>query len=273
MLSKIYKPYFYIIQEITTGIYYAGSKRGKDASPHTFLIDGGYLTSSTIIRSIIKKNGIVSFKIRKIKLFDKPIDAYIYETKFLKKVNAKCNPKFYNRHNNDHIFSYHDDAYKIKMIEVYGVDNPNYSKEIVNRIKQTNIQKLGVPYPMMNNEIKEKSKQSSLKKYGTENAMQSDKIKNKHQHTIMKIYGVKNVFQSEEVKEKIQQSLMKKYNVDNPTRSEQVKHKIRSTNTQRYGVENVFLCDNIKSKIKERVEYLLKRPQVDILRKYQKFTK
>jgi hypothetical protein len=101
---SIYIPYFYVIEENSTGMLYAGSKWARDANPDNFMIkEGGYITSSNTIKLRIRENGIESFKIRKIKTFISPKSAYDYETKFLNKVNAKKNSRFYNKHNNDKI--------------------------------------------------------------------------------------------------------------------------------------------------------------------------
>lgn len=109
----IYTPYFYVIQEISTGMYYAGSKYAKNSNPKNLMVEGGYTTSSSVINNLIEKNGIESFVVRKIKTFNTAIEAYNYETKFLKKVNAKSNPKFYNAHNNDFSKSYNPNWRKI----------------------------------------------------------------------------------------------------------------------------------------------------------------
>ena len=97
----IYIPYFYIIQNKHTSIYYVGSKYGKDANPETFMKENGYITSSKIIKEIIQDSGIDTFIVRKLKTFKNANDAYTYESRFLKKVDAKNNPKFYNGHNNN----------------------------------------------------------------------------------------------------------------------------------------------------------------------------
>jgi hypothetical protein len=94
-------PYFYIIQDTYNGMYYVGAKWSLDANKNKFMIDGGYITSSKIIKEIVKKDGVGRFIIRKLKIFSTAEDAYNYETRFLKRVDAKNNIKFYNGHNND----------------------------------------------------------------------------------------------------------------------------------------------------------------------------
>jgi hypothetical protein len=57
----------------------------------------GYTTNSKKINQIIEEHGIETFEVVKIRLVE---DAYDYETRFLRKVNAAKNKKFYNGHNN-----------------------------------------------------------------------------------------------------------------------------------------------------------------------------
>ena len=91
----IYRPFFYVIQHIHTGINYAGYK----ANSKPFMVEGGYCTSSKIIKKIIKEEGLGVFKVRRIKYFNIRSEAHSYEVRFLKRVNAKDNPLFYNQTN------------------------------------------------------------------------------------------------------------------------------------------------------------------------------
>jgi hypothetical protein len=95
VLSRL--PYFYIIQHITTGAYYAGYKSRKPNSL-TFLKPGGYQTSSKIVKDIIIKDSLDSFKIIRICHFETKEEAFKYETRFLKKVGVPYNLRFLNQH-------------------------------------------------------------------------------------------------------------------------------------------------------------------------------
>lgn len=101
MPNDIYRPYFYIIQHKKTKMYYAGSSCNKESDPSKFLSKSGYKTSSKIIKKIIKEEGIEAFQIRTIKLFQSAAEAYRYEKRFLEKVDARNNDRFYNLHNNE----------------------------------------------------------------------------------------------------------------------------------------------------------------------------
>ena len=109
----IYTPYFYIIQEIETGKYYAGSKYSKQANPNTLMQEGGYITSSKHIQAIVEEKGVGAFRVCKIRKFETASKAYDYETRFLQKVDAKRNDKFFNMHNNDAFLAYDPEWRKI----------------------------------------------------------------------------------------------------------------------------------------------------------------
>lgn len=160
----IYLPYFYIIQEVATGVYYAGSKYGKDANPKNLMTEDGYHTSSKIIKNIVSQNGVKSFIVRKVKTFRKAKDAQEYETRFLKRVNARVNPMFYNGHNNDGFMDI--SKLEITMLNMYGSKNVFQSEWFRFHRKQTLSEKYGDP----NFNNREKASKTLIEKYGTSNA-------------------------------------------------------------------------------------------------------
>jgi hypothetical protein len=128
-----YIPYFYIIQDVRNGMYYAGSKYGQDANPSNFMIEGGYDTSSETIKELIRQHGLSNFVIRKIRTFENGPEAHRYETRFLVKVNARRNKRFYNGHNNE-LVAYGSYEYNEFMIEKYGATPPMRCKEIFEKL-------------------------------------------------------------------------------------------------------------------------------------------
>jgi hypothetical protein len=142
MTNDIYSdgriPYFYVIREKKTGMYYAGCKYGTEADPTKLLRENGYMTSSNVVRKIILAEGIESFEVVKVKTFSTSEQSYQYETRFLQKVDAKNNPRFYNGHNNDITLpSYGSEKYKLFMISKYGVENPSFCPEIISKQVKT----------------------------------------------------------------------------------------------------------------------------------------
>lgn len=244
----IYTPYFYVIQDIHTKIYYAGCKYGKGSSPDTFMVEGGYLTSSATVNLIIEERGLESFVVRKIKTFDEGPEALDYETRFLVRVNAKDNPRFYNKHNNDHLFSYHDEKYKAKMIEMYGVESPLQSKEIYEKVKATNLARYGIECPLSDTV---KIKKTNLDKYGVENPSQSPLIKQRKRATTLEHYGVDHHMKTQELKDKLRATNLEKRGVVAPAQSSEVLAKMQDTCLDRYGVRNPYQSKEVKDKLRE----------------------
>jgi hypothetical protein len=139
-----YRPYFYIIQDVRNGMYYAGAKWGKDANPSNFMVEGGYTTSSNTIKKLIQQYGLDNFIIRKIRIFETPNETCYYETRFLEKVGARKNKKFYNLHNNDNIFDTEKMCFVTEMIYGEGIVNisqTSYWKEITREKKDSSLEK------------------------------------------------------------------------------------------------------------------------------------
>lgn len=91
------KPYFYVIKDKITHMYYAGSRTAKGCNPLEFWKENGYTTSSKEINSLVEDYSLDRFSVIKIVQRN---DAEDYETRFLQKVDAKNNINFYNQHNN-----------------------------------------------------------------------------------------------------------------------------------------------------------------------------
>jgi hypothetical protein len=263
-LMAIYTPYFYIIQDVRNGMYYAGSKYGKDANPDNFMVEGGYETSSETIKEIIREHGFDNFIIHKIRTFETGTEAYWYEKRFLQKVDARNHPKFYNKHNNDYIEAWHPESYYEYMLKTYGVRNPMHSDIIKERIIDTNLRKRGVPWPMMDIEVRSKSINTCLSKYGVTNPSQAQEIKDKTKIANLEKYGVEYTLQLDEIKDKIKITNLDRYGVENVLQSPKIRNKIEATNLERYGAKNPFQSEIIKERIKETnlqrygVEYYFK---------------
>lgn len=189
------RPYFYIIQEKSTGKYYAGSKYAKNADYTNLLTEFGYKTSSNTILNLIKENGINSFIIRKIRIFDNQTDAYEYETRFLKKVKASTNITFYNMHENNWSLN----SFKDICMQLYGVDHNMKSQEVQNKRINTIIKKYGSFSNMMNvtnGNINARYVYSNKYKKGT---IEYEELRKKIEKTNMEKYGYTNIFKVPEV--------------------------------------------------------------------------
>lgn len=132
------RPIFYIIQHIRTGIYYAGWKKNK----MPFMCEGFkskvYRTSSKIIHALIDLEGIKAFSIIRIRYFENPHDAHEYEIKFLKRVDASRNAKFYNEANGDINLCHDRTGYKMtpEHKEAIRTSNKANSKRFSEQMKK-----------------------------------------------------------------------------------------------------------------------------------------
>jgi hypothetical protein len=210
---SIYRPYFYIIQHKTTGIYYAGSKYAKDDSnPDMFMQPGGYFTSSNIVKALIETDGAEAFVIRKIRIFKTSEEARNYESRFLSKVNAKNNNKFYNRHNNDG--NYDPEIIKERMLELYGVDNFAKSPEFPIRFRNTCQEKYGVDHHLQNPEIYAKQRNTCMERYGVDHILKYPEFIANARQTKLEKYGDANYINLEKAK----QTKLEKYGVDHQSK-------------------------------------------------------
>jgi hypothetical protein len=95
--NKITIPYTYSVTHKKTGIHYYGSRFSKGCSPDDLFKT--YFTSSKIIHDLIKTEGINGFDFKVRRKFKTDLSCIQHENKFLKRVDAKNNPKFFNRQN------------------------------------------------------------------------------------------------------------------------------------------------------------------------------
>lgn len=263
----IYVPYYYVIKEKSTGKRYIGSKYGKDADPNKLLTKDGYLTSSKIIQDLIKENGLESFEVEEVVVFENGEEAHLYETTQLQKIDAANNVNYYNSHNNDGNFGYvhwtenllekRNNKTKSTCQERYNTDNPFQHENAKNLHKNTLKEKYDVENISQIPSVKEKKKTTCLKKYGVDNYMKTEEYVLKTKQTKLKKYGNEG-FNNRE-KSKI--TSLNKYGVDNPSKSVEVKEKRKETFLKKYGVSSASQIAESRQKIKEAKkspEYLAK---------------
>ncbi len=270
MSDSIYRPYFYIIQHINSGKYYAGAKYAKNANPDNLLRPDGYQTSSKVIQQIILDEGLESFVIRKIKIFETGGEALEYESRFLRKVNASFNEFFLNRSNNS-MSTLNIDYEKTKQTNLirYGFENTLNVPEFQEKKKQTMMKNFGVSHALQSKELKEKYKQTCLEKYGVEHSFQSKEVIEKRNQNNLEKYGAINVFQNEDIKEKIKQTNLKNFGVEYAMQSEEIKEKSKQTLLRKYGIENISQSPEIKEKKRQTRTNLINRSIVFEIRKYK----
>jgi hypothetical protein len=136
-------PYFYIIKHKPTQKYYVGCKINSQANSLNLMTQCGYKTNSKIIKDLIKKDGLESFEILKIKHFNSGNDALLHESRFLIKVNAAEHPMFFNQHNGGKNFV-NKGGYKLSEYTKRKMRKPKsketiqkQNKEKINRSEET----------------------------------------------------------------------------------------------------------------------------------------
>lgn len=234
---SIYTPYFYVIQDTRNGMYYAGSKYSKNprtiSDPNLFMVEGGYTTSSNKINEIIERHGLDTFIIHKLRLFETAKEAVDYETRFLKRIDARRHPEFYNGHNNDGIRPFTEEERK-------EISNARY----------------GVDHPMQNPEIKQKSLENSRKmtfeKYGVYHNFSIPEVREQIIKTNNERYGVDYYSQTEDWKIETKKTNNATWGVDWTSQSKDVKMKVVATNNERYGVDYYSQTDEAKVILRQR---------------------
>jgi hypothetical protein len=199
-------PYFYIIRHIPSQKYYAGCKINSLADSSNLMTNGGYQTTSKVIRDIIKHDGLASFEVLKIKHFNSSGEALSYESRFLQKVNAAENPQFFNLHNGGKNFV-NKGGYKLSKSAKEKMRKPK-SKET---IEKQNTEKRN-----RSEDVYKKSVESRKKNNLTWNSKE----------TCEKIKKANAVRWSDEQNRKKHSEIMEEYYKNNPV-SEETKNKKR----------------------------------------------
>jgi len=141
--------------------------------------------------------------------------------------------------------------YKQTCLEKYGVENPSQLKEVKQKRKQTCLKKYGAEHPLQNKNVLNKLQKTNIKKYGNVCSAQNDEVKNKIKNTCLERYEAEHFFQSEEVKEKIKQTNFERYGVENPSQNIEIKNKQKQTNLKKYGFTQFSKTKKYKEKVKQ----------------------
>jgi hypothetical protein len=199
------KPYFYIIKHIKSGKYYAGCKINSSADPCNLMTEEGYKTTSKVVKKLIEKDGINSFLVLKIKVFENGKQALIYENRFLKKVNAAENEKFLNLHNGGKDFV-NKGGYKLSESTKNKMKKPK-SKETIQKQKEALKNRSKESYIKMIETRKNsgkpwisKDQREKIKAFNAE--YWSDEKKEEHRKIMIDYYKQNSI--SEETRKKLQ---------------------------------------------------------------------
>ena len=253
-----YTPYFYIIQNLNSGMFYAGCRFSKEKTkfsnngchPIEFMQIDGYLTSSKLVKMLIEEDGIDSFSVVQILTEEELKESVLsYETKFLQENNISQNDLWYNMHNNDSRWFDREYVKKI-MLERYGVENAFAAEEIKEKIYETNLSRYGFKSPCQNSSIKQKIKNTNLSRYGVECSLQNETVKQKVKDTNLERYGVENVGSSPDIIEKIYETNLRKYGAKHPLQNAAILEKAKTTCVERYGYSNPAMTEEVQDRMK-----------------------
>lgn len=101
--------------------------------------------------------------------------------------------------------------------------------------KQTCKEKYGGIAPACSKEVQDKMKQTNLERFGVENAMQNEEVSNRSQQTREEMYGgCGNA--SKESHEKYKSTILEKYGVDNSMKSKDIQESFKNSLFEKYGV-------------------------------------
>ena len=171
---------------------------------------------------------------------------------------------------------------KNTLSERYNVDHNFSIPAVIEKIKQTNTEKYGVDNPSKSKEIKDKIKQTNKTRYGGF-TLESPILREKAKETLKQRYGVDHNSQSASVKEKVK--IKTDYLLNRPIINDIRKYKQKYKLTFGPGwvrksddyIQKLF--DELVSKYGEiedisidtiRINYLYNRPEIEIIKQYQK---
>jgi hypothetical protein len=149
---------------------------------------------------------------------------------------------------------------KSKRISWWKKITPKQRDEIIQKRKQTCLEKYGAPSPAQSQKIKDKIIKTNLEKYGSICTLSSPKIQEKRNQTWKRKYGNKHPLQVEEIKEKRKQTCLEKYGVECSLQSQEIRDKGKQTCLEKYGVENPSQAEEIKKKKEETNLRKFKKP-------------
>ncbi len=130
---------------------------------------------------------------------------------------------------------------KAHFLEKYGVENAMQIPGVVDKIKQTNVEKYGAEWYTQTDEYKQRAAETDMQKYGVAHHLQSQEVIDKRKQTCLDKYGAENVFSSEEGKRRVKEQMFKKYGVTNP--SQYAEFKAKATKNARTSKLEIRICN------------------------------
>lgn len=108
-----------------------------------------------------------------------------------------CSCKCANSNNNKIL------KWKLNNIKKYGVDNTSKLENVIEKTKQTCLEKYGYSTNLITPEQKQKTKEKLIEHYGVDSPVKSEIIRNKMKNTCIERYGFTSYSKTEEFKQNI----------------------------------------------------------------------
>ena len=115
------------------------------------------------------------------------------------------------------------------MKDKYGYDNASQVPDIIEKKKQTNLNKYGNEWAIASQQVRDNIVNTMIDKYGVINPMQNEHIKIKTKTTNNERYGGNSPFCDFSIQEKSQSTCLNKYGVKNVFQSKEIQAKARET--------------------------------------------
>lgn len=144
---------------------------------------------------------------------------------------------------------------KSTWLKNYGVENPNCTEYVKNKIAETCTKKYGVKSYLATKKCKDQATKKSKDLYGVDHFSQAEEIKNKSKKTCRKKYG-KHYLQTDEGKKKLKKTVKERYGVESVSQLEENKIKQKETMLRKYGFEHALQHPEI---IKKQQQTMLER--------------
>lgn len=170
---------------------------------------------------------------------------------------TKFDVKGYKFHGRSHLYAdycCHSCAQKSEItrnkiketcLEKYGVINGGGSKQALEKIRQTNIERRGVPNNMLLDSFKEQRKETWIKNYGADHPLKSKEIQNKIALTCLVKYNHTWTSNNELSILRKRQTNILKYGVPENLSSTLVKQKIKQSFKERYNCKSIGQLTNV----------------------------
>lgn len=148
-----------------------------------------------------------------------------------------------------------DPEVRKKMVETYkartGYDHPMHNPEVVDRVKQTNLDNHDGVYAQTTQEYRDKTICTNLEKYGVEWHTQNPEVRKRITQSVLDSYGVEHISQIPEVKQKIRDTYIEHTGYDHYTHNPEAMESVRQTNLEKYGVPWAVSATEVRDKARQ----------------------